>query len=162
MRLKITLTPSQQQYLRTESYLHAWSTWLPTGYNTLCERIISTLTHLESLYIHSYFSVIDCHSQVLDFYSQVLDFHSQVLDFHSQVLDCHSQMLDCHSQNLDCHSQMLDCHSQVLDFHSRVVSVEVVEVPHITVTKKMQIIFKTNKITLHEGRLLQRKKRQAE
>ena len=104
---------------------------LPTGYNTLCERIISTFTH---------FSMVDCHSQVLDFYSQVLDFHSQVLD--------------CHSQVLDCHSQMLDCHSQVLDLYSRVVSVAVVEIPHITVTKKMQIIFKTNKITLHEGRLL--------
>ena len=139
MRLKITLRPSKQQYLGTESYLHAWSPRLPTGYNALCERIISTLTH---------FSMVDCHSQVLDFYSKVLDFHSQVLD--------------CHSQVLDCHSQMMDCHSQVLDFHSRVVSVAVVEVPHITVTKKMQIIFKTNKITLHEGRLLQRKKRQAE
>ena len=139
MRLKITLRPSKQQYLGTESYLHAWSPRLPTGYNALCERIISTLTH---------FSMVDCHSQVLDFYSKVLDFHSQVLD--------------CHSQVLDFHSQMLDCHSQVLDLYSRVVSVAVVEIPHITVTKKMQIIFKTNKITLHEGRLLQRKKRQAE
>ena len=139
MRLKITLRPSKQQYLGTESYLHAWSPRLPTGYNALCERIISTLTH---------FSMVYCHSQVLDFYSKVLDFHSQVLD--------------CHSQVLDFHSQMLDCHSQVLDLYSRVVSVAVVEVPHITVTKKMQIIFKTNKITLHEGRLLQRKKRQAE
>ena len=148
MRLKITLRPSKQQHLWTGGYLHAWSPRLPTGYNTLCDRIISTLTHLEVLYIHSYFSVIDCHSQVLDF-------HSQELDFHSQVLDCHSQVLDFHSQ-------MLDCHSQVLDLYSRVVSVAVVEIPHITVTKKMQIIFKTNKITLHEGRLLQRKKRQAE
>ena len=36
---------------------------------------------------------------------------------------------------------MLDCHPQV-------VKVALVEVPHITVTKKMEIIFKTNKITL--------------
>ena len=64
-----------------------------------------------------------------------------MLDFHSQVLDFHSQVLDCHSQVLDFHSQMLDCHSQVLDLYSRVVSVAVVEVPHITVAKKMQIIF---------------------
>ena len=85
-----------------------------------------------------------------------------MLDFHSQELDFHSQVLDCHSQVLDFHSQMLDCHSQVLDLYSRVVSVAVVEIPHITVAKKMQIIFKTNKITLHEGHLLQRKKRQAE
>ena len=36
---------------------------------------------------------------------------------------------------------MLDCHPQV-------VEVALVEVPHITVTKKMEIILKTDKITL--------------
>ena len=74
------------------------------------------------------------------------------------MLDCYSQVLDFHSQMLDCHSQVLDFHSQVLDCHPQAVSVSVVEVPHITVKKEMQIIFKTNKITPHEGRLRQRKK----
>ena len=56
------------------------------------------------------------------------------------------------------HSQVFDFHSQVLDCHFQVVSVAGKEVPHITVTKNMQIILKTNEITPYVGRLLQRTK----
>ena len=56
------------------------------------------------------------------------------------------------------HSQVFDFHSQVLDCHFQVVSVAGKEVLHISVTKNMKIILKTNEITPCEGRLLQRTK----